>query len=871
MTESNATPRRAPSLKRELIVLAAALAVPLVALQMWWGYHDYGMARQHAETDALAFADATSLGVLQFFAQTEELMTATADEFGAEGFTGEACGRHVATMAGLFPFLANALVVGRDGGLICSYVETTDAVSAVAWPWWEGIQSNPVFTIGAPSEADITGGWILPVVAPFTDESGDFAGAVVGALELVRLSSYFGTVNLPETHLITVATADRTVIARSHDAERFVGSPLPDFTGSDRVISRGRSVATGPDLAGVDRTWGQVEVPPGWIIYVGVPDEDVYAPALQEALGHLAATVLVVFLAFLLAGHSYRGIARALGELKQRTRGISEGRPVEVPPGTPSEIADVVERFNETIASREDARRREQTARDRYQSVFDNAVFGLYVSTSDGRFLEVNPALAAMLGYDSPETLAAMGVEALYASRGERERLVHESLTTGEVPTHEMDWLRADGLPITVRLGGKLNRASDGEPVFEMIVQDITEERRTEDELRQTQKMEAIGQLAGGIAHDFNNLLTVIGGNVELLEDDIPDDDPLRQDLTEISRATRRATSLTRRLLTFSSKQRRGGPLEDANEVIAGLRKLLVPLIGENVRLETALAAQSFPIGLDPGELEQVVLNLVLNARDALPRGGTVRITTSSAARLNGGDRNTDGDTIQGDDATAGTGMMLTVSDDGVGMDPEIKPRIFEPFYTTKPMGRGTGLGLSTVYGIVKRADGSVDVETAPGDGTTIRIWLPLAEVDALEQPVTPRVIEGGDETVLVVEDEDQVMTLVRRTLSESGYRVLTAPNGAEALEVLGAGTPSIDLVLTDVVMPHMGGLELAERMSAIAPGVSILFMSGYVDNTFLSKELEQRPELLLRKPFSTAELRVRVRRVLDRAAVAKG
>ena len=847
--------RRASSLKRALISLAAALAIPLVALQIWWGYHDYEKVRERAESDALAFADATSLGVLQFFSQAEQLLTTTAKQFGTDGLTGVFCDQHMATMPDFLPFLQNMLVVGPDGEVLCSYAEMTGRISATAWPWWDEVRANPVFTISEPTEATLTEGWVLPMVAPLTDEAGEFTAALVGTVELVGLSQLFGTRNLPEDHLITVTTADHIVISRSQDAATRVGRSVPPTMVSDREIGPGRRVATGPDVTGIQRTWGQVELPPGWIIYAGVRDEAVYGSALQETLEHLAITLLVVLIAFVLAGHSYRDIAGALSELADHTRDVARGEPVAVPRKTPAEVAEVFERFNETIVSREQAQRREREARARYQTIFDNAVFGLYVSSIDGRFLEVNPALAKMLGYESPAELLEIGPGSLYESAGERERLIRNSLASGEVPTHEMDWLCANGIPITVRLSGKLILRPGDEPVFQMIVQDITEERRTENELRHTQKMDAMGQLAGGIAHDFNNLLTVIAGNVELIEDDIPPDNPLRKDLAEISRATKRATSLTRRLLTFSSKQRRGDHVADANEIISGLRKLLIPLIGEDIAFETSMDDGPFPIAIDPGELEQVVLNLVLNARDALPRGGTIRIVTEASHR----------------DAEPGVpGMRLSVTDDGLGMDPQLRQRIFDPFFTTKPMGQGTGLGLSTVYGIVMRAGGTISAESEERHGTAMRIWLPLTEFKLNELEPVDDLIKGGHETILVVEDEDQVMEFLRRALSESGYHVLTAPDGMAALDVFQAHQPSVQLVLTDVVMPHLGGPELAEKLGLIAPNVPVLFMSGYVEKSSLSDALKQDPDSLLRKPFSPYELRARVRRTLDLAAVAR-
>lgn len=860
MSEPRST--RRPSLRGQLVLLVAALAIPLLLLQGWWSLHDYRGARERAESDALAFADATALGVLQFFSAAEELMTATAREFGSHGPEDQECAEHMRTMNDLLPFLANALAVDRSGLVVCSVLNAPPGSSATEWPWWQPMVANPRFMRGAPVMGDFTGTWILPLVVPVLDENGAFDGAIVGTLELTELSRLFGGVNLPQTHLITVATADRVVIARSHEAEERVGQHLPELTGSDRSVGPGRWVATGPDLAGIPRTWGQVEIPGGWIVYVGVPDEIVYGPALRESLAHVATTLLVLLLGVLLAALSYRRIRDALRELAVHTGAIKAGASVPLPAGAPKEVAEVVDQFNHALRERDVAEAAERRAHQRVQSIFDNAVFGLCLTTPDGRFLQANPALVRMLGYESEQALMDAGTLALYPSRERREEVLREVVAKGRHGTHEVEWLRADGTPIIVRISGAAAEGPEGEQAYETIVLDITDEKRTENELRQTQKMEAIGQLAGGVAHDFNNLLTVIGGNAELLEEHLTAEDPLRADLSQIAKATQRATSLTRRLLAFS----RGGPrvtqVLDVNAMVPELGKMLVPLIGEDVELEVRLGEGTLTVALDPGEMEQTLLNLVLNARDAMPDGGRLVIATARGRKHRGD---------PAERPTGAEGVVLSVSDTGSGMDPGTEPRIFEPFFTTKPMGQGTGLGLSTVYGIVKRAGGSIAVETKPGAGTTMRLWFPLADAED-ESPAAPSGTElSGSETVLVVEDDDLVRAFVQRALAEAGYEVLSTGTGAEALDALEARDGDVDLVLTDVVMPGMSGPELAQRLSIEGVEAPVLFMSGYIDRAFLSGEMERHPESLLRKPFTAVELRRRVREVLDRTTVTRG
>jgi PAS domain S-box-containing protein len=849
-----AHPRHGRSLRNQLVMLVLGLVIPLLALQGWWSAHDYRAARESAEQNALAVADAVSLGVVQFFSQAEELLTATTERLGTTVLAEGSCSEQVRIVTELYPFLYNAVAVGADGRVICSSRTAPVGASAREWPWFEGVSANPVFTIGSPVEADFTAGWVLPLVAPLTDEHGRFAGALVGTVALVELSRLVGGVSIPDDHLVTVATADRVIVARSAEAEARVGSALPPLTGSDRAVGTGRWVAKGPDLEGTPRTWGQIQIDPGWIVYVGVPDAVVFGPARREALLHVGASLVIMLLGMLFAGQSYSRIAASLRQLAERTRLATEGETVPLPPDMPVEVTEVVEQFNDALSARHRAEAAERAARERFESLFENAVVGLYVSTGDGRFLQVNQALVDMLGYETAADLLQVGPSHLYADPRQREKLIERSITSGRAPVEELEWIRADGVPITVRLGGKLIAGPDGEPVFEMIVQDVTEEKRTEDELRQTQKMEAIGQLAGGIAHDFNNLLTVIGGNVELLEDELSASPQARADLDQIARATRRATGLTRRLLTFSRKQRGGSQVVQVNEAVSGLSRMLVPILGEQIVLEVDLAPEGAAVEIDPGELEQVVLNLVLNARDALPRGGHVRITTGVTE---GG---------PGASNSSARGVWLRVQDDGVGMDAPTRARIFEPFYTTKPMGEGTGLGLSTVYGIVKRAGGSVDVESQPGAGTTMTVHLRAARLDA-DQGDDPRAdgTTGSGEWILVVEDDELVRRFVVRALREAGYEVRSASSGDGALQILRAEALPLDLVLTDVVMPGLNGQELAERLALTHPETPVLFMSGYVDDRHLTEAFWDRPETLLRKPFTTGQLRTSVRELLDR------
>ncbi|MEW6544324.1 MAG: PAS domain-containing protein [Nitrospirota bacterium] len=417
-----------------------------------------------------------------------------------------------------------------------------------------------------------------------------------------------------------------------------------------------------------------------------------------------------------------------------------------------------------------------------------------------------------------------------------------------------------DGTVRTVHEQAEVTFDAQGRPIRMMgTVQDITEQRRLEEQLRQAQKMEAIGRLAGGIAHDFNNLLTVINGYCQLLLSDMRPLDPRYRHVQEIFRAGERATALTNQLLTFSRKQILHPRVLDLNEVVANVERMLARLIGENIRLVTRLDPALWPVRAEPGQIEQVLLNLAVNARDAMPRGGIVTIETANEELTQ---------TAAPLDPTVPPGpyTRLTVTDTGCGMDEATQARIFEPFFTTKEPGKGTGLGLSTVYGIVKQSGGYIFVRSKPGQGTTFTVYLPRVEEPVLrethESPAVPA--DGGSEIILLVEDQAEVRALTRTILHSKGYAVLEASDGEQALRLCRERQGPLHLLLADVMLPGMDGLTLAERLTALRPDMKVLYMSGYADDALRRRGALSESNAFLQKPFTPPSLIRKVREVLD-------
>jgi hypothetical protein len=523
---------------------------------------------------------------------------------------------------------------------------------------------------------------------------------------------------------------------------------------------------------------------------------------------------------------------------------------------------EILNFVSQHVASAIEHKRHEEALRRseaRYRSLVQSAAYSIFRSSLDGKFLDVNPALVSMLGYESAEEVLALDPKSdVFLHPQEQVRLAEEYERSGRVDV-ELKWKRKDGKAITVRLSGREVSHEKGERVLEIIAEDVTERRALEEQVRQSQKMEAVGRLAGGVAHDFNNLMAVISGYTEVLLKELDQQNPLRTNVEAIRAATDRAAALTQQLLAFGRKQKLELKTINLNSVLHEVERLLGPLLGENVHLVTRPEPNLGLSKADTGQIAQVIMNLAVNARDAMPTGGSLIIETANVEL---------DDPYRRDHFTPTPGpyVMLAISDTGSGMDPETKSRIFEPFFTTKEKGKGTGLGLSTVYGIVKQSGGHIFVYSEVGRGTTFKIYFPR-----LEEPTNGSAKHTsnnsrwcGSENVLLVEDEESVRELVLTTLKRHGYTVLEASNGDEALDLVQQSTQPIHMMISDVVMPGLGGRELARKLAALHPEMKVLFVSGYTQDAVQHHGVLDAGATFLQKPFTLDALARKVREVLD-------
>ena len=497
---------------------------------------------------------------------------------------------------------------------------------------------------------------------------------------------------------------------------------------------------------------------------------------------------------------------------------------------------------------------------EKYRSFFEDDLTADYITTPEGRLLFCNPAYLDIFGFPTLEEALNYNIQDLYHSSKDRNKLLTELRKKKRLKNYEMQLQKVDGSPlfVTANVIGKFDE-QDNLIEIKGYLFDVTQHKKTEEQFWLAQKMEAIGRLAGGVAHDFNNLLSVINGYSDLAMHRLSKNHMLQKDLSMIFQAGKKAEALTRQLLAFSRRQVMQPRIIDLNILIDDLEKMLKRLIEEDIQLITQKDPDLGAVKADPTQIEQVLLNLAVNSRDAMPQGGKLIIETSNV--LLSSDLVHERVTM-----AAGPYVLIVVTDTGVGMDEQTMANIFEPFFTTKEKGKGTGLGLSTVYGIIKQSGGYIWVYSEPGKGTTFKIYLPqvIEEVEDIVIQRSPPETLKGKETILLVEDDQGVRDVSEMILREFGYQVLKAENGEEALQVIEKNGKEIQLMITDLVMPGMSGKELTDRLSGLENGFKVLYLSGYTDEAIVHHGILDKGINFLAKPFGTEELLRKVREILD-------
>ncbi len=680
--------------------------------------------------------------------------------------------------------------------------------------------------ISKPLVSRVIEKWVIILARRVNRPNGSFAGVVYGVVPLERFHKVFTSIDIGKNGAITLRDAEMGILVRYPEPQG-VGSTVgqKEVSGKLRELIRsGRNVGTYKALVPVDKTertytYRKITDYPLYIT-VGLAARDYLAEWRRE----VAIMSAVVALFFLLTLVAFRRIGNDWKRRKDAVQALIEQE-------------------------------------KKYRTLFEESKDTILISDPAGWILDINQTGIGLFGYTKKEIVELDPVR-LYCNTDDRKRLWQALLVSGSVDDFEVVMKRKDGKKIIVQLSVSVTRNNAGEVIGHRgIARDVTERKRLEKQLMQAQKMESIGLLAGGIAHDFNNLLTAISGFGQILQENIPEDDELsRESVEQVLKAAERAAELTKSLLAFSRKQViRPIPVQ-VQDIIRNTGKLIKRIIGEDIELSMNFSGGEPPVMADTGQIEQVLMNLATNARDAMPHGGQLNISTQVVIVQNGSE-------AEFDVAMPGTYVQISVSDTGAGIDEKYLGRIFEPFFTTKDVGKGTGLGLAMIYGAVKQHNGSVLVNSIPGKGTTLRILLPTMEKGRAvkeKQPPVAAVAFGGTETLLIAEDEEMVRAFMKKIFERVGYKVIAAADGEDAVQKFKENREDISLILSDVIMPRKNGREILEEVRQIKPAIKVLFISGYTSNVMHEKGILEEGMDFIAKPFAKDKLLRKVREVLD-------
>lgn len=855
-------------LRARLAILALAAALPALLAVLYTTVSEYQRATADAEALLLRFAEVISRRQQVMVEETWSVLGLLSRNAGLGPADPERCNgllREMYRSGVINPRTLSVVSAAEpDGNIYCSTSELEEPVNIADRPYFQRVMDSRQLTLGTTLIGRTSDVPTVPAAYPVLNAVGEVTAVLVAGLNLPELAHVLP--ELPKGAVVSVLNARGLVLARHPDPEGWLGKTLSNeplvsvLTQTEKA-----SVAQLVGLDGVERIYAIQRTEIGdTVLYatVGFATDEVYAASRKTLIGGLIAALGAAVAALLLGrflGHGL--VSRSVGSLANAAERIARGDFAARVPVSPvgDELSSVAEGFNAMAAALAQREAALKESEQRYREVVDLIPAAIWIHV-DGLVVFANEYAARIFGGTAAGDLVGREMMSLVHpdDRALADASIREVVEDNRPPAMtELRFLRLDGQTITVEAQA-IRFVRDGKVHVLAAGRDITPQRVAEEQLRQAQKMESIGRLTGGVAHDFNNLLTIIIGHLDMALEAAPA--PLRGSIDSALQAAERAATLTQRLLAFSRQQALMPERLELNQLVRGMEDMLRRTLGEDVEIAMQLHADVWPVVADKGQLENSLLNLVVNARDAMPDGGKLTIETGNV-HLDESYASLNVDVIPGDYA------MLAVTDTGVGMAPEVLERAVEPFFTTKATGKGTGLGLSMIYGFVKQSRGHMKLYSEIGLGTSVRLYLPRVQADA-QQPVDSDTGGGehprGGETVLVVEDDAAVRALVTQQLGELGYRVLEASDGASAQEILQSDA-EIDLLFTDVVMPGgMTGRKLAEEAVRQRPGLRTLFTSGYTENSIVHQGRLDTGVQLLSKPYKRQDLARKVREALD-------
>jgi PAS domain S-box-containing protein len=873
------------SLRFRLIVIVLVAITPLAGLIIYANVEQRRAATERMESDLQRLIENCDSDYRHMLEHSRQLLTALAAFPAVKGHDAKAGAALFSRIVKQSHLYHNIMATTQDGTIFASVQPLPPGRNNLAGRlYFKRILERQEFSLGEMVLGHTLGVPTLPCAAPILDDEGGFRGVVAAGLNLGQLRNIFQIKDLTASSCFMIIDNRGRIMLRLPEPERLVEEDPALAEIIPLALERRKGFA---EARGVDGRVSFFAFMPlggatqeGFVIY-GIPAETILAPLRQALIRNLASLGAVTILALILAwGLGYVFIVKRMNILTRTTRELAAGdlharTGLDYGKGEIDSLARAFDEMAATLQKRETERgQAEENLRkseEQYRLLVNQIPAVVYKGYPDWTLECLDDKIEEVTGYSQNDfnSRRVTWQDLMFPEdAAQAKRLFNEARKTNRFYVTEHRIRRRDGKVIWIQARNRLFLDVAGKTRYlSGVFFDITERKTLEDQLIQAQKMEAVGILAGGMAHDFNNLLTAIMGYSDIMLMDLKEEDPLRHSAREIMKAADRGASLTNKLLAFSRKQILQPRVINLNAIVADIEKMLKPLIGEDIELVTHIPGDLGLVKADPGQVEQILMNLAVNARDAMPQGGKLVIETEDVYL---------DEEYAGSHAGVSPGqhVMLAVTDSGVGMDAETMAHIFEPFFTTKESGKGTGLGLAMVYGIVKQSGGHIWVYSEPGQGTCFKIYFPIVEEGetVAAQPVlSPAQSLYGNETVLLVEDDAVLRRLVTGALRKYGYQAREAGSGEEALALGKTEKGRIDLLLTDVVMPGMNGRELAERLAVMQPGVKVLYMSGYTTNAIVHHGILDEEINFIQKPIKLRNLMQKVREILEARKPSSG
>ncbi len=855
------------SLRVRLLVLIIAAVIPALVFIFYTASEQRNRREAEIREQTMRVAKLATNNIEQLVEGSHQLLIGLSKLPAIRNYDSSGCNNYFSAVKEQLPMYANIAAVKPNGDVFCSAIPIEKKINLADRIFFQSAMQDNGYSIGEYVIARVYEKPSFALGQPVLDRNQRVIAVIYVSLDLNWFKDQLSKIQVSDNAILTVLDRKQTILYRYPNTDKAMGQTLSGTELTKKIADLDEGIVVAKSaMDGITRIWAFNQVPGtnrSMSVRYGISREAAFADINRMLIKNLLILLIITGIVLIIAwfGGEYF-IMRRMKLLTRATEELSKGNlsaRVDIR-GRQDEINQLGDSFNKMAESLERHIQERKKTEEQYRALFEESKDMIFMSTPQGKYLDINPAGVELLGYSSKEEVLDLDISRdIFVNSEDRKAYEQILKQKGFVKEYELEFKRKDGKQLTVLSTTTTLLNNNGDIVaYRGINRDITEHKRLEQQFIQAQKMEAVGQLSGGIAHDFNNILTAIIGYGSILKTKLPQSGFLHEYVNNILTSSEKAANLVKNLLAFSRKQILNPLPVDINTIVTGMQNILERIIGEDIEFTVKAADHDLIVKADKTQIEQVLMNLATNARDAMPSGG--KLTISAAEVL------IDERFIKVHQyGSLGTYAVISVTDTGIGIEKAALEHIFDPFFTTKEVNKGTGLGLAMVYGTIKQHDGFINVYSEPGIGTTFKLYLPLTAVPNQQIDNLPAAsVSSGNETILLVEDNDPVRKVTRTILEEAGYKILEAASGKQAIECFRENLDKIDLVITDVIMPELSGHDVHSELQKIQPDVKIIYVSGYAADILEQKGMHNDTINFISKPLQPDVLLTKIREILS-------